>query len=86
VPFENSMRPAVPRVKYVVVLGALWYTRAPAVPPGKLPVAVEESARVLTRPPLSLKYSLPSVVFSATSPAIKLPAMGTAAAVELKYS
>ena len=86
VPFENSMRPAVLRVRYVVVFGALWYTRAPAVPPGKLPVAVEESARVLIRPPLSLKYNLPSLVLSANSPAIKLPAVGTAAAVELKYS
>jgi hypothetical protein len=50
-----------------------------------VPVEAPDDASSVTVPKLFLKYSLPSVVLSANSPATKLAASGAAKAVELWY-
>ena len=65
----------VPAKPFPVVTDTLWTV------PGT--EAVEASN--VTTPELFLKYSLPSAVLSANSPAAKLAASGTAKAVEVWY-
>jgi hypothetical protein len=50
---------------------------------GNVSAAMDELANRVTTLELFLKYSLPSLVLSANSPATKLPAMGAALAVVL---
>ena len=55
----------------------------PVVPAEKDVVDTTESASSVTTPELFLKYNLPSVVLSASSPLTKRPATGCADAVAL---